>query len=112
MILDFVPIIIFEERVFAQPLGAIARTLGLPEHGFDAPFDRLIVPDVSHESDFVSLAIDEGARDLVALVQNPALTIAQALANSFALKCWAIQQLVRMVSTVVSGTIGRKLGIG
>src|SRR3546814_1560421 len=71
MILDFVPIIIFEERVFAQPLGAIARTLGLPEHGFDAPFDRLIVPDVRHDSDFVTLAIDEGARDLVALVQNP-----------------------------------------
>src|SRR3546814_3106760 len=80
-------------------------TLGLPEHGFDAPFDRLIVPDVRHDSDFVTLAIDEGARDLVALVQNPALTIAQALAKSFALICGAIWLFVHMFSPFVPGSI-------
>src|SRR3546814_12330527 len=79
-------------------------TLGLPEHGFDAPFDRLIVPDVWHDSDFVTLAIDEGARDLVALVQNPALTIAQALAKSFALICGAIRSDERRVGKECVGT--------
>src|SRR3546814_5008235 len=66
-----------------------------------------MVPDVRQDSDFVTLAIDEGARDLVALVQNPALTIAQALSKSFALRCGAIWLFVHMFSPFVPGSIGR-----
>src|SRR3546814_11139655 len=46
---------------------------------------------------------------LVALVQNPALKIAQALAKSFALICGAIWLFVHMLSPFVPASVGRTL---